>query len=339
MNTLSSCRLRPALVAIAALLPVVPATAQGAPTITVRTALTAPLSEVEARARIGAGVFDSIPADTDVSGGFALFATEPTATASLTCTVQQVPFRLHIQHTDTLPDSSAFLAKSRARLVVTIRSNHPITGVLRLTRQRTGTPFSLTGSLIFEGRIHASWNHQTPATSQQYDIPFAVNGSLEMEVSSFCWAIDIYGSATESYLLEILSTQPAYDPNFSAGCLGSNGIPSFLPAAGETPALNDVFTCDVANLPSGQLAFGLLGFMPIVSDLGNSGAPNCVMHTDVAMLDVLTHAGGVGTWSVFIPNEPGLFGLAFYQQVMALDPGTNPLGVVVSNCGMGVFGI
>ena len=51
-----------------------------------------------------------------------------------------------------------------------------------------------------------------------------------------------------------------------------------------------------------------------------------------------TNTAGQATWSVPLPADPGLVGLAFYNQGVVLDPGTNPLGAVVSNGGAGRVG-
>ena len=49
-------------------------------------------------------------------------------------------------------------------------------------------------------------------------------------------------------------------------------------------------------------------------------------------------ANGTATWTLAIPNDPGLTCVQYYQQAIVLDPGINPAGAVISNSANLVMG-
>jgi hypothetical protein len=66
--------------------------------------------------------------------------------------------------------------------------------------------------------------------------------------------------------------------------------------------------------------------------LGPIGAPGCNLLVSLDATYPLFNWAGQATWSLPIPNQPSLAGMAFYNQAAAIDHG-NALGLVFSNGG------
>ncbi len=140
---------------------------------------------------------------------------------------------------------------------------------------------------------------------------------------------------------------PASYSTFGVGCPGSNGTPSLAAGGGQRPWVSESFQVVITNLPTSVIAtpFGLLGFsttswngLPLPLGLGMVGMDGCTLYTDIAEAVPLVNTSGTATWTMTLPPITGLVGLNFYQQCFVLDPGTNPLGAIVSNTGQGIIG-
>lgn len=287
-----------------------------------------------------AGSAQSLPTGTDITAGMDLNAAYLNSTSRTRFSLQQFPFRCELR-SDIVDAEAQLIVDSHAPIKVTMNSAHPVSGVMRVSRTfPTGLPNPLSHTaacFVMIGGRPVNWD--VTNGPQTTTIPFVSTGSLDITI----WGqTTIPALATGQFghliTLELISTQSAYEPNFAPGCPGSSGQVTLSPVS-PTPVLGATFDTLATNLPTGSVALGLLGFQPIPTDLGPLLAPGCVVRTDLAMVRVLTHAGGSGTWSLWIPNDPGLFGLAIYQQVFVLDPPANPLGVSVSNCGRGLLGL
>jgi hypothetical protein len=157
--------------------------------------------------------------------------------------------------------------------------------------------------------------------------------------------VDGYASRTGDYLLfvdcypDITLTSATYQVT-GTGCATATGAAVAIgQRVNERPFVGSVFCVEVGNLPSSS-AWGILGFIdqaPPV-DLAIIGMPGCQQYTDVATFMPLTVAAGRAEWCLRIPVVPGLAGIGFNQQVLALDPGANAFGAVMSDFGEGVFG-
>jgi hypothetical protein len=62
-----------------------------------------------------------------------------------------------------------------------------------------------------------------------------------------------------------------------------------------------------------------------------TAAPGCTLQVSLDVLVTATATGGVAQCSVPIPLLPSLVGFVLYAQAGSLDPGANPLGLVLSN--------
>ncbi|MCU0867569.1 MAG: hypothetical protein MUC36_27625 [Planctomycetes bacterium] len=131
---------------------------------------------------------------------------------------------------------------------------------------------------------------------------------------------------------------------FGTGCAGSTGMPFLATFYGQRPILGTTFNLSLFNLPpdhSTLMAFGLsnsswLGTaLPLA--LGSIGAPGCNLLVSLDATYPLFNWAGQTIWSLPIPNQPALAGMAFYNQAAVIDH-SNALGLVFTNGGGGVVG-
>ncbi|MBK8975282.1 MAG: pre-peptidase C-terminal domain-containing protein [Planctomycetes bacterium] len=154
-----------------------------------------------------------------------------------------------------------------------------------------------------------------------------------------------FGSNVGQYTLDVtaLSSVTLVNATYAtsgAGCLSSAGSAvTISPRTNERPYVGSVFVVQVSNIP-GSVAYAILGFIDLIPpvDLGIIGAPGCLQYTDLALGDPLNVTAGSAEWYLPIPYLPGLQGIPFNQQVVALDAAANGLGAITSNFGEGVFG-
>jgi hypothetical protein len=128
--------------------------------------------------------------------------------------------------------------------------------------------------------------------------------------------------------------------SFGAGCRGSSaiGIPA-LTATSAGPIIGRVMDTRVAPAPNGGIMF--VGFsnqrhesgLPLPIDLSSLGAVGCRLYVSTHLIVPVAGASGVMDFSLPIPLDLNLSGVAYYQQAFVLDPGINPLQHVLSNAG------
>jgi hypothetical protein len=170
-----------------------------------------------------------------------------------------------------------------------------------------------------------------PAVRTNYAIAFdRQRGKFVMQGGSGyadTWELDLGPSA--SYSL------------FSAGCLGSRGVPT-LATNGFVPVGGQTMFVQVNNLPFTAPTFMFLGFsdttyagLALPFDLNVLGAPGCNLRVSGDQLSGVTNVLGVGLWQFPVPNLPGA---VFYNQAIVFDPQANMLGLTFSNGGRGVIG-
>ena len=126
------------------------------------------------------------------------------------------------------------------------------------------------------------------------------------------------------------------------------GTPALAPVASQLPWVGESFDLEITSIPQAALnvPFGLIGFSKtswesfnLPRDLAVHGMPGCTQYVSIDFSFILPRVGGVATWEIPIPNDPGVVGLAFYTQALVFDFGVNALGAVVSNAGEGVIGV
>ncbi len=118
------------------------------------------------------------------------------------------------------------------------------------------------------------------------------------------------------------------------------GSPVLTSDAASLPWLGATFVGRLMNLEPGPFSVplvilggsrGLWGAVALPLDLTYVGMPGCHLYTDPIMTLPLTNAGGTATWPMDIPNTPSLVGATFYMQGAVISPGTNPVGLVMTN--------
>lgn len=131
---------------------------------------------------------------------------------------------------------------------------------------------------------------------------------------------------------------------FGTGCGGTLGVPTIAAAGASRPALGSTFTVSADNLPI-DLAIMTTGFsntnaggVPLPRDLGAFGMPGCWQLADPVAVQFLFGASNQASWSWDIPVAEVWFGTPIYQQVFALDPGYNQVGLTASAGRAGVLG-
>ncbi|MCA8949549.1 MAG: hypothetical protein KDE27_08605, partial [Planctomycetes bacterium] len=99
-----------------------------------------------------------------------------------------------------------------------------------------------------------------------------------------------------------------------------------------TPVLGESIAMTVENVPTTPaLGLTLAGFLPQSVDLGSYGAPGCTILNSLEVSVATVHGASFGTVEFPIPSNPVMLGVPLYLQHAAVSPGTNALGLVVSN--------
>jgi hypothetical protein len=155
----------------------------------------------------------------------------------------------------------------------------------------------------------------------------------------------VYGDTWEYQ--SVANSQPTWAA-LGTGCTGTDGRPVLSPEAGRLPHLGEIFPMRIAPLPVSILvtAIGILGAsdtrwgpFPLPLDLGVVGMTGCVSYVSLEIAVALTNQNGAATWPISIPADLALVGQRFYQQGLVVDPGSNAMGLIVSNGGAATMGL
>jgi hypothetical protein len=129
---------------------------------------------------------------------------------------------------------------------------------------------------------------------------------------------------------------------FGPGCAGSQPVAGNVATA--LPRLGTTMTVAVDRLPASAMFF-VLGFSntasvfgPLPINLGAFGAPGCFGRVSTDATSFVLGASGTATFALAIPNATSLLCLRIYTQALAVDPGFNALGAVVSDAAGGIIG-
>lgn len=129
---------------------------------------------------------------------------------------------------------------------------------------------------------------------------------------------------------------------FGAGCPGPLGVPGNQVTNG--PHLGQTMSANFTNLPT-SVAFHMLGFSrtfsnlgPLPADLTAFGAPGCAARVSADAISLLLGSGNTATFSWTLPNNGAFLGMRLYNQALALAPGANALGGILSDAAMLVVG-
>jgi hypothetical protein len=139
--------------------------------------------------------------------------------------------------------------------------------------------------------------------------------------------------------IEILSdTHPAVFLAHAPGSTPASQYTLHLTSPWSRAWLNQTLSVEAAT-PSGS-ALLAMGFtdqtwmssgLPI--DLTSFGLTGCNLNIapEATLLGTNTGAGNPVTFTLPIPNAPGLLGVAFWQQAFPIAPGANPAGMLASD--------
>jgi len=151
----------------------------------------------------------------------------------------------------------------------------------------------------------------------------------------------VFGGTTtqvdQGELWEYATPGFAIASTFGQGC----GTPPLTasPAAGSRPILGATQTIDIGNVPAGfaAMAYGFsmsaLGAAQLPLDLGGIGMTGCsALQSCDSLFEACASSGpATATYSVTVPNLPGLLSLRVWLQAWAPAPGQNPAGLIASN--------
>jgi hypothetical protein len=189
-------------------------------------------------------------------------------------------------------------------------------------------------TLVATGRTFTATGTFPRATTEGYS-------GIDIDAAGRLYVCDqIYASNSDRILV---STPVCPEDLYADVGPGCSGLSSFLPNIeanlSDIPQIGTTFLADVTGMPSGGGGYAvLLGFrtdlwgaFALPLDLGVVFMPGCTLYQDVAIATGGAHVGGTATYSLGIPNDTGLLGLSFYNQVVAVDPAANAFGLTVSN--------
>lgn len=116
------------------------------------------------------------------------------------------------------------------------------------------------------------------------------------------------------------ATQPAAVQPIGWGCPGSAGIPRLWPEGNQLPWLGDTVTTTVSPVvgAGAVLVAGLAMTGP--NGLGSYGWPGCYSFVTLDVAVFAAAMAGSASFSLGVPNRPGLLGVPIYQQALTLDP-------------------
>lgn len=147
----------------------------------------------------------------------------------------------------------------------------------------------------------------------------------------------------ETWELAPQTLNPAQYTLFGQGCAGHFGVPALGVSSGM-PILGTTMQLACTSLPPDHFTTMWLGFSntswiggSLPFDLGTLGMTYCTLFVSNDYVAPQLNWGGTACFNLAIPNAPMLLGVRFYNQVGTIDR-VNPLGMIVSNAGMGVIG-
>ncbi len=128
---------------------------------------------------------------------------------------------------------------------------------------------------------------------------------------------------------------PAAICQLGPGCPGSRGVPlleSSLPRIGTTVLLScrNLVPFQTAGIFWGASRTQWNG-VPLPLDLSVVGMTGCSLRSSLDFMVAGPNLGGVFFAGIEIPNDPSLVGRELHSQTIALDPGVNAFGAVLSN--------
>lgn len=182
-----------------------------------------------------------------------------------------------------------------------------------------------------------------------------VNNDLQLDLGSACTGVfagPVYTPRIWNGTVYYEAGRTAAYGIYGSGCSGGSptGAPTLRPgAAFPVPRIGAQFDLEVGNLGAmpcpGFMIYGMSvtqwGPFTLPLDMTIFGMPGCTGLVSMNANLLFVNAGlGPVTWTIGIPNNPALAGLALGNQAMLLDPlATNAAGVNFTNLAAGRVGL
>jgi hypothetical protein len=185
--------------------------------------------------------------------------------------------------------------------------------------------------------LHVTWL-QVPefgaSTFNDIQLSIAANGDMEVKYGA--------GNTVATGLVGITSGNGTADPGAldvsslaTATSIGGGFSPNMDMATTDRPVLGTTVSSTVTGIPGSTVtAYMGFSFVPNAApglDLTGVGAPGCYLLGDTSEVLPFPVTGSTETVSLTIPTDVTLGGNTIYPQAIAIAPGMNQLGVVLSN--------
>ena len=205
--------------------------------------------------------------------------------------------------------------------------------------RRDALVVGLGGVQLFRGLVGGTFSSPQTIASGVYPKAGAIgdwNGDGWNDIAILCQnyaAMSSYLAVHEQAPPLLLATATAY----GTGC--GTPVLTLQPVAASRPRLGQVAAADLTQTPSPFVGIAVgfsdtaMGALPLPAPLATVGMPGCTLlqSSDLLGLAAAPLTATSFRYSLAIPNQPALLGLWIYLQGHAFAPGTNALGVVVSN--------
>ena len=153
-----------------------------------------------------------------------------------------------------------------------------------------------------------------------------------------------FGSISPDYSQPFLQTwtysgpSPATVVPYTTGCAGAAGVPALTMV--QRPILGQAYQLALGNLDPQSFPWLILGWSMLNVDLGlvlPQAAPGCILGVNPSVLDLMS---GSSLYSLSIPNQPTLLGLALHHQLaqFQFDASLQWVGLSVSAALRGTIG-
>lgn len=183
--------------------------------------------------------------------------------------------------------------------------------------------------------LHITWDQVPEFGASVYNtiqLSISANGDMEVKYDA--------GNAVSTGIVGITSGNGIADPGASdysalAGTsIGGGFSPNMEITTTDRPILGTTVNSTITDIP-GSASVGYVGFSYVPAaapgvDLTSVGAPGCYLLGDTSEILPFAITGSTETVSLAIPTDVTLAGNTIYTQGIAIAPGSNQLGVVLT---------
>ncbi len=149
----------------------------------------------------------------------------------------------------------------------------------------------------------------------------------------------------ETHTLDLKNFATAMYEPYGTSCKGPNGNPALGALNCNPPFLNETFTAQVTNIPSGAktyLIFGVSnttwGTYRLPMDLSGFGFTGCSLRASLDLFVTMSTSGTTASLAAKVPNDSNLVGTTFFNQAFVFDATANASGATLTNGAAGKIG-